>query len=214
MAKEKKKYYTVWVGRHVGVLEGWSACEASVKGFGGAHYKGFATREEAEKAFAQTYEEHVTHREHKTNVAEKIANAPRKPIAKALAVDAACSGSPGSMEYQGVWVETGQRIFHVGPMSDGTNNVGEFLAIVHGIAYMKKCGVAYPIYSDSRNALLWVKLRKCRTKLAHTKHNEEIFNMIARAERWLMINDYNDIPLLKWETELWGEIPADFGRKK
>lgn len=37
--------------------------------------------------------------------------------------------------------------------------------------------------------------------------------MIERAERWLQTNSYSEMPLRKWETAQWGEIPADFGRK-
>ncbi|MCQ2349231.1 MAG: ribonuclease H family protein [Paludibacteraceae bacterium] len=211
MAKQKPKFYVVWVGRATGVFDSWSECEAAVKGFGGAKYKGFPSRIEAEQAFAQTYEDYVAPIDRSKPRVKKQHTEPA--IKEALAVDAACSGPCGPMEYQGVWVADGRPIFHFGPLPDGTNNVGEFLAIVHGLAYMKQCGCKFPIYSDSRNALLWVKNKRCNTKLEHTPNNAEIFNLIARAEKWLLENDYFDIPLLKWETKLWGEIPADFGRK-
>jgi ribonuclease HI len=129
-----------------------------------------------------------------------------------VAVDAACSGNPGPMEYRGVYLLTGQQIFHFGPVY-GTNNIGEFLAIVHALALMKQKGIRMTIYSDSRNALAWVKQKKCKTKLERTPKTEELFQMIERAENWLKTHTYADIPLLKWETEEWGEVPADFGRK-
>ena len=129
-----------------------------------------------------------------------------------VAVDAACSGNPGPMEYRGVYLLTGQQIFHFGPVY-GTNNIGEFLAIVHALALMKQKGIRMTIYSDSRNALAWVKQKKCKTKLERTPKTEEVFQMIERAETWLKTHTYADIPLLKWETEEWGEVPADFGRK-
>ena len=121
------------------------------------------------------------------------------------------SGNPGPMEYRGVYLLTGQEIFHFGPMY-GTNNIGEFLAIVHGLALMKQKGINMPIYSDSRNALNWVKQKKCKTKLERTAKTEELFQLIERAEKWLNENQYTT-PLRKWETDLWGEVPADFGRK-
>jgi ribonuclease HI len=111
-----------------------------------------------------------------------------------------------------VYLLTGQQIFHFGPVY-GTNNIGEFLAIVHALALMKQKGVRMTIYSDSRNALSWVKQKKCKTKLERTPKTEELFQMIERAENWLKNNSYVDIPVLKWETEEWGEVPADFGRK-
>ena len=129
-----------------------------------------------------------------------------------VAVDAACSGNPGPMEYRGVYLLNGQQIFHFGPVY-GTNNIGEFLAIVHALALMKQKGITMTIYSDSRNALNWVKQKKCKTKLERTPKTEELFQMIERAENWLKNNSYDHIPLLKWETDQWGEVPADFGRK-
>ena len=56
---------------------------------------------------------------------------------KAWAVDAGCSGNPGPMEYRGVDMRTGKQIFHFGPIQ-GTNNIGEFLAIVHALALMEQ----------------------------------------------------------------------------
>ena len=58
-----------------------------------------------------------------------IVQQPPPYLVDSLAVDAACAGNPGPMEYRGVLVRTGQEIFHVGPMEGGTNNIGEFLAI-------------------------------------------------------------------------------------
>ena len=115
------------------------------------------------------------------------------------------------MEYRGVYLLTGQEVFHFGPVY-GTNNIGEFLAIVHALALMKQKNINMPVYSDSRNALSWVKQKKCKTKLERTPKTEKLFQMIERAESWLKENKYT-IPLLKWETDRWGEVPADFGRK-
>ena len=115
------------------------------------------------------------------------------------------------MEYRGVYLRTGQVIFHFGPVY-GTNNIGEFLAIVHALALMKQKGVNMPIYSDSRNAILWVRQKKCKTRLERTPRTEELYLLIERAEKWLKENPYT-IPVLKWETRQWGEVPADFGRK-
>lgn len=137
---------------------------------------------------------------------------PLEVKADALAVDAACSGNPGPMEYRGVYLATGEEIFHYGPVH-GTNNIGEFLAIVHALALLKQRERTMTVYSDSRNALLWVKAKKCRTKLARTARTEKLFQLIERAEQWLRTHEYSDIPLLKWETRRWGEVPADFGRK-
>lgn len=136
---------------------------------------------------------------------------PLEVEANAVAVDAACSGNPGPMEYRGIYLRTGQQIFHFGPVQ-GTNNIGEFLAIVHALALLKKKNSAIPIYSDSRTAQIWVKKKKCKTTLPQTPENQSLHDMIARAEAWLLSNSYSN-PIIKWDTDKWGEIPADFGRK-
>lgn len=131
----------------------------------------------------------------------------------ALAVDAACSGNPGEMEYQGVQVNNGKVIFRMGPFPDATNNIGEFLAIVHALSFLNKNGFIHtPVYSDSMTGMTWVRKKKANTKIAPTARNRELLDMIARAENWLRTHSYQN-PVLKWETEKWGEIPADFGRK-
>ena len=130
----------------------------------------------------------------------------------AWAVDAACSGNPGPMEYQAIDLTTGYRVFHFGPMK-GTNNIGEFLAIVHALALMQQQGLHdKTIYSDSYNAILWVNKRKCKTKLERTPETEPLYQIILRAERWLQTHTWRN-PIVKWETKKWGEVPADFGRK-
>ena len=136
---------------------------------------------------------------------------PMEVTANAIAVDAACSGNPGKMEYQGIDLATGAQVFHFGPVY-GTNNIGEFLAIVHALALMEKTGVKKTIYSDSYNAILWVKKKQCKTKLERTPRTEQLFGIIARAERWLNTHAITT-PIIKWETKKWGEVPADFGRK-
>jgi len=137
---------------------------------------------------------------------------PPEVVADAWAVDAACSGNPGPMEYQAIDLKTGARVFHFGPVH-GTNNIGEFLAIVHALALCWQQGLhTKTIYSDSVNAMLWVRKRQCKTKLERTPKTEQLYQIIQRAERWLQTHDYRN-PIVKWETGRWGEVPADFGRK-
>ncbi len=134
------------------------------------------------------------------------------PLLPALAVDAACSGNPGVMEFRGVIADTGTEVFHRGPFPQGTNNIGEFLALVLGLAYLKQNNLPWNIYTDSVTALAWLRQRKCKTKLPRTPQNEPLFLMVAKAEAWLRANTYTT-RIYKWDTEKWGEIPADFGRK-
>lgn len=208
--KTKQKYYVVWKGVEPGIYDSWTDCQLRIKGYDGALYKSFPSKKEAEDAFSGSPFDYIGKGLNIKKSPDK--NNPPPYIPESLAVDAACSGNPGKMEYRGVYIETGQQVFHVGPMAQGTNNIGEFLALVHGLALFSKNGCTMPIYSDSRNAIRWVQQKKCKTKLERTQANAPIFNLIERAEKWLRENSYTT-KILKWETAEWGEIPADFGRK-
>lgn len=220
----KQKYYVVWQGKETGIFTTWEECKAQVHGQVGAKYKSFKTLAEAEEAFSMGFVAYYA--AHPTTPIEGIDTSlplpeggggggerlPAPAINESIAVDAACSGNPGAMEYRGVYLRTGKEIFHYGPVF-GTNNIGEFLALVHGLAFLKQNNQpTMPIYSDSRNAQLWVRAKKCKTKLERNERTEELYKLIERAENWLKNNTYQN-PIIKWPTEEWGEIPADFGRK-
>ncbi|MBO4663499.1 MAG: ribonuclease H family protein [Bacteroidaceae bacterium] len=229
----KQKFYVVWDGVEDGVYTSWEACQEAVKGFSNAKYKSFKTEAEAEEAFALGYDAWKDIEKQKETAVSSSASVsssattdeavtprpqvntsalPQGAINNSIAVDAACSGNPGKMEYRGVYLRTGKEIFHFGPVF-GTNNIGEFLAIVHGLALLKQKGLDdMPIYSDSVNAQLWVRKKKCKTTLERNEKTEQLYQMIERAETWLKNNTYRN-PIIKWPTEQWGEIPADFGRK-
>ena len=208
----KQKFYVVWQGREPGIFEKWDDCRRSVEGFPDPKYKSFETYDEAVKAFSNKSSAYIRKNKKPEEQSFKSAFTDHKPDMNAIAVDAACSGNPGMMEYRGVDLKTKDLLFHKGPYFDGTNNIGEFLAIVHALALLKKQNANLIIYSDSRTAITWVKNKKANTKLEHTKRNDELFDLIKRAEGWLNKNSYFT-PVLKWETQKWGEIPADFGRK-
>jgi ribonuclease HI len=205
----KQKYYVVWKGRKTGIFTSWEECEKQVKGFVAAEYKAFGSLKEAETAYKSRYEAYKG----KSSSLGKWKGASVKPVRPSICVDAACSGSPGKMEYRGVFLESGEEFFKIGPFPDGTNNVGEFLAIVHALTWLMKHDKHMPIYSDSQNAISWVYTGKCKTQLKHTGKNAAIFMLIKSAENWLAENELRDDAVLKWKTDLWGEIPADFGRK-
>ncbi len=216
MAEKKQKFYVVWVGRKPGIYSSWDECVDQVHTFPGAKFKAFEKYEEAEAAYVRGYENFISSgktRRVSDLLSSCISDVPHlKPEMEAIAVDAACSGNPGKMEYRGVYVRSGQQLFHVGPYEKGTNNVGEFLAIVHGLAFLKQKKSNLPIYSDSANAISWVQQKKCKTKLEPSAENKVLFELIQRAEKWLAENEYSNM-IMKWNTKFWGEIPADFGRK-
>ena len=238
-----QKYYVVWRGFAPGIYDSWEEAEIQVSGFPDASYRSYKSQEDAVNAWREGFDKEgllqevaremerlnkegtIIEFDEKKSTATEPAPAPiAKPSSKhivqtpppyilhAIAVDAACSGNPGPMEYRGVYIKTGEQLFKVGPMQQGTNNIGEFLAIVHALAMQEKQGLSIPIYSDSVNAQKWVRQGFCKTTLEENEINAPIFDLIRRAETWLRTHTFR-VPIYKWETKEWGEIPADFGRK-
>lgn len=213
MAKKKQKYYTVWKGHHTGVFETWDDCKAQIKDFQGAQYKSFSTFEAAKKALKGNYKDYIgKNKKFKSELTEEQLKKIGQPNYNSICVDAASSGNPGKMEYRGVDTKSKKELFKQGPFDEGTNNIGEFLALVHGLAFLKQKKSNKIIYTDSRTALIWVKKKACNTKLKRTDNNKPLFELVDRAVNWLKTNNFATV-IVKWETKAWGEIPADFGRK-
>lgn len=209
----KKKYYVVWVGRQEGIFETWEECKEQTDGFPAAVYKSFPSRNAAELAFSKESSDYIRRRSIVTSkLSKEELQLIGKPIEDSIAVDGAWNTTSGLVEYQGIYNKTYETLFHVGPIEDGTNNIVEFLAIVHALALCKQWHWDIPIYSDSKIALGWVKDKKVRTNHPESEKNTKLFNMLTRAEKWLLNNEYKN-EVLKWETKAWGENPADFGRK-
>lgn len=205
----KQKFYVVWKGRTPGIYDTWEACREQVMAYPSAQYKSFERREEAESAYLSAPEPMRKAAKRPSGTARTLIG---KALPESISVDGAWNTATGVAEYQGVYTKTGELLFHQGPFEDGTNNIVEFLAIVHALGYCKKHKLAHPIYSDSRNAIGWVKKKKCGTKHPRSNRNKPLFELVDRAEAWLQTSTYTN-EVLKWETKAWGENPADFGRK-
>lgn len=211
MAK-KEKYYVVWKGKKPGIYNSWKECKATITGYAGAEYKSFESFDVAQKAYNGNYADYKGKKKTVSTLSKEELLKIGLPNYNSISVDAASSGNPGVMEYQGVDTKTGKKLFRQGPFPQGTNNIGEFLAIVHGLAFLKERNSDRIIYTDSRTAMSWVRKKNCNTKLAESAKNKDLFELIRRAVDWLKKNQYNTV-IVKWETKAWGEIPADFGRK-
>jgi len=202
--KKKLKYYVVWEGHKKGIYNSWEECKEQINNFKGAKYKSFLSLKDANDALSKDYKIYISK--------SKLITSDELPNYNSISVDAASSGNPGIMEYQGVDTKTKKLLFNHGPFKQGTNNIGEFLALVHGLAELKKIKSNKSIYTDSITAISWVRKKKCNTKLERTIENENLFLLVDRAILWLKSNSYQT-KILKWKTKIWGEIPADFGRK-
>lgn len=200
----KQKYYVVWEGHEIGVCNSWETCKKWISNYPNAKYKSFKSKAQAEDAYENGYFNYL-----KFGAIQPL---PKGVINNSICVDAASSGNPGKMEYRGVDTVSRKQIFHQGPFEKGTNNIGEFLAIVHALALIKQKNSSRVIYTDSTIAMGWIKRKKCKTKLVKDKKTAPLFELIQRAEDWLQKSDFST-KIIKWPTDQWGEIPADFGRK-
>lgn len=225
----KQKYYVVWVGSQPGVYTNWNECQQQVNGFEGAKYKSFESLAAAEQAYAQGWQAHWGKSGNSKTAAVKAKTAPNsagKAVQNSgtgsneqdeidyytISVDVGTAGNPGPIEYKGVDTATGEVLFSVGPIPNGTNNIGEYLAIVHALAYIAKTGDSRNIYSDSQTAMKWVKQKAPNTNLPRNESTREIWRLVDHATQWLNTNTYAT-KIMKWQTDLWGEIKADYGRK-
>jgi ribonuclease HI len=208
----KQKFYVVWKGRKTGVFETWDECNKQIHSFAGAAYKSFETRPLAEEAFRNSNKKYIGKGTAAKPITKEQTQRIGSPIQESISVDGAWNTVTGIVEYQGVYTRTKETLFKMGPFEDGTNNIVEFLAIVHGLAYCKQNNLPLPIYSDSRNAINWVRDKQARTNHKRSHKNQKLFELIDRAIKWLNENQYPN-KVLKWETKAWGENPADFGRK-
>lgn len=222
-----KKYYVVWEGGKPGVYDNWADCQRETSGKPGAKFKSYPTQAEAEAAFKAGWKGNWgnlagsgerTSGQGKSS-SRSLSGSSRSSSSESpeinydsISVDVGTRGNPGPVEYKGVDTATGEVLFSVGPISKGTNNLGEFLAIVHALALIKQTGSSKAIYSDSVNAINWVRKKQVSTTLPRDVSTAEIWGLVDRALHWLQVNTYTT-PVMKWETRLWGEIKADYGRK-
>lgn len=207
------KYYVVWVGREPGIYDNWEDARRQVDEFPGAKFKGFTSKLKATEAFRSGPSEQADISRavaRQTRVVNYEAFPDIDPAA--LTVDASCLGNPGRMEYRCVELATGRVVFQMGPFEHGTNNIGEYLAIVHALALLARTDDRRTIYTDSRTALSWLRRRGSNSKLKPDELNKPLLDLLARADIWVRNHTWPN-RVIKWDTDRWGEIPADYDRK-
>ena len=124
-----------------------------------------------------------------------------------IATDAAHSVKRGVTEYQGINLETGERLFYQ-DLGNQTVNIGEFLAVVEAVKYIIENDYQPRIiYTDSMTAISWFNNKRT----ASNKKNKDL----QKAEIFLRVfaADVDTIEVVHWNNRAWGETPADFGNK-
>lgn len=233
---KRRKFYVVWVGHNPGIYDTWNDAQEQVINFPGAKYKSYDDIDEATAAYRGDPREQLglmralLQRKPDFNPSVRDSNTSKPDISTsvrdystlpgirldAIAVDGACAGNPGRMEYRAVRVADGAEVFRIGDKMEltGTNNIAEYLGMIHLAALLARNGdFTTPIYTDSRNTLAWLRRGHSKTTLVPSPATAKTLELLARADAWLAANGPIRNPIIKWPTEEWGEIPADFGRK-
>ncbi|PKG96188.1 ribonuclease H family protein [Paraglaciecola sp. MB-3u-78] len=159
-----KKFYAVLKGHKVGIFTTWAACQASTKGYSGAAFKSFTTKEEADEYLGNTSTLPGTSPP-KSTQGTAVANTP-EGLTVVLAyqfpiqiyTDGACDPNPGATGSGLVVYEYGKlTTLKYGYHSPkGTNNTAELIALREAIKlahyYIEK-GQPVEILSDSDYSL-------------------------------------------------------------
>lgn len=216
MPKEKRaKFYVVFKGRKPGVYKTWDECQRNTAGYPGASFSSFTSETEAYQAFA-VGDLAEWKKKARGLQDERWSHAPPMRNGTFLVVDAACSGYPGPVEFRGVLMPGRAEAFKFGPYQAGSNNIGEYLAIITGFRWLHERSMNIPVYSDSKVAIGWVLGEGiCKTNMTKDQMGSVLQREVESAERWLRgpwAPTYKKL-LHRWDTEEWGEIPADFNRK-
>ncbi|UQZ84122.1 Ribonuclease H [Paenibacillus konkukensis] len=218
----KQKYYVVWEGKVPGIYKTWAECQTQTNGYPQARFKAYESEAEAKAALARGWKASFAMAGVKSGSSASSGSGRKSSAGSgkaageaeldSLSVDVGSRGNPGIVEYKGVYTKTGEVVFQHPPIAKGTNNLGEFLAIVHALAYLKQKDSSMTIYSDSVTAMSWVRKKEVATNLPRDASTEEIWTLVDRALEWLRSNTYTN-KIVKWDTKAWGEIKADYGRK-
>lgn len=166
-----QKFYVVWAGRQTGVFTDWPTTHRQVDRFAGARYKSFATRADAERAFAGGAPRSTFVRRAPNKASEQVA-VPADPSVFDLQIycDGACDPNPGR-------AGSGLAVYHKGTLAQlwfglynpaGTNNTAELnalhrallmaeAAIVAGSTVQILCDSTYAINCISKWAAGWEK---------------------------------------------------------
>ena len=192
------KFYAVRQGRQPGVYTTWPACEAQVKGFPGAIYKAFSTKEHAQ-AF----------------VAGALPPSPSEPLADALPttgvihiwVDGSClHNSEGPLHFGWAYVILdGDRELHRASGHDvpaeahaHRNVAGEIQAVLQALAWCREHGIATAtIYFDYQGLASWVE-GAWKTTTPFTRAYVERVRALGMTLTWQKVqahsgDKYNDI---------------------
>lgn len=145
----KKKYYAVAAGRQIGIFTDWPTAEKQVKGYGGAKYKSFPTRDEAESWLKDPQYTRKESSKPKKKSAGGVQRSPIPPGSIVIYTDGGAINNPGPGGY-GVVICNGVEQHELsGGFRMTTNNRMEMTAALR--ALQEVCGTTRPVvlYSDS-----------------------------------------------------------------
>lgn len=143
----KKKFYAVASGRQCGIFTDWSITEKQVKGFGGAKFKSFSSRADAEKWLDDpVYQKKPSSFDKKT---QKKVYPQAESTDIVIYTDGSSLNNPGPGGYGVVILEAGREKELSGGYRLTTNNRMEMMAAIVALRRLETGTKPIKLYSDS-----------------------------------------------------------------
>ena len=143
-----RKYYAVATGRKPGIYDNWPAAQAQVTGYPGARFKGFPTRDAAEKWLqAPTYRRSSSKTERRTDASDTDTGPRAGEVT--LYTDGGARYNPGPGGYGIVQIYKGERKERSGGYRLTTNNRMELMACIVALRELEYRDKPVTLYSDS-----------------------------------------------------------------
>ncbi|SDH17593.1 viroplasmin family protein [Desulfosporosinus hippei] len=151
----KKNYYSVKLGHKTGIFNNWPECQASVKGYKGAIYKGFETKPEALEWLNNTISQN-----HKESTSFNLHDSSINNVDYEVYTDG--SFVNGKYSYGYAFVKNGEVVLESNGVGEDLeaatmrNVAGEIAAVQHAVEKAKSLNVRIRIIHDYSGISHWV----------------------------------------------------------
>lgn len=149
----KKKYYVVKEGAKLGIFDNWPECQAAVKGYKGAVFKGFETLAEA-----------LEWQDSRGGTSNNFNTSDEQAESLNVDFDVYTDGSylNGKYSYGYIFIKDGQVVFESNGVGEDLeaakmrNVAGEIAAVQYAVEKAKTLDARIRIYHDYSGIALWV----------------------------------------------------------
>ena len=147
----KKKFYAIAVGNTPGIYTNWPEAQAQVKGFAGAVFKGFVTKEEAVSWLKNPSYSPGKKKKAISKGGSSVAQVTSPKAGEILIyTDGGSINNPGPGGYGAIIVDGDNHQEYSGGYSLTTNNRMELMGCIVALQNLECCNQPITLYSDSK----------------------------------------------------------------